>query len=287
MFRLFYQCAQYYLNSWHLNKQMYSFVFHNSLRHRTEMLAPIALAVFITLSIASNDAARILAFFPVPSISHQVVFRPLTEELARRGHEVTIITTDPAFPEGETPANFTEIDVHDFSYENWRTLYKYTSTGDNDPLLQMRMAFHMMAKLVEMQMNVDAVQKIIKEQKIDLLLLEACVRPALLLSHAIKVPVILVSSLGPVNFNVETIGSSWHPLLYPDAFNQRLYNLSKWVKLMELWKFYQFQRIQKEVEDAENVMAKRMFGPNAPTLSELKNNVDMLFLNTYPTWEDN
>ena len=50
---------------------------------------------------------------------------------------------------------------------------------------------------------------------------------------------------------------------------------------------YKIQSILNQVEDTENVMAKRMFGSNAPTISELKNNVDMLFLNTYPTWEDN
>ncbi|KAJ8727685.1 hypothetical protein PYW07_001804 [Mythimna separata] len=61
------------------------------------------------------DAERILAYFPTPSISHQVVFRPLTEALARRGHEVTVVTTDPAFPKGGTPPNLTEIDVHNLS----------------------------------------------------------------------------------------------------------------------------------------------------------------------------
>ncbi|KAJ8708789.1 hypothetical protein PYW08_010171 [Mythimna loreyi] len=251
------------------------------------MSAPATLFIFITLSLVSNDAAKILAFFPLPSISHQVVFRPLTQELARRGHDVTVITTDPVFPNGTTPENLTEIDVHDFSYENWIKLYKYTSTGDNDVALQMKMAFHMMAKLVELQMNVDAVQNIIKKEKFDLLLLEACVRPALLLSHVVPAPVILISSFGAMKFNIDTIGSSWHPLLLPDPFNERLYNLSNWEKIAELWKFYKLHNVQEEVENAENVMAKRMFGPNAPTMNELKNNVDMLFLNTYPLWEGN
>ena len=78
----------------------------------------------------------------------------------------------------------------------------------------------------------------LKEKKFDLLMLEAYVRPALLMSHVVKAPVILVSSLGPLNFNVEIIGSAWHPLLYPGARNQRLYNLSNWEKIVELWKFY-------------------------------------------------
>lgn len=47
--------------------------------------------------IGSNESARILAVYPTPSISHQVVFRPLMQELAKRGHDVVVITADPAF----------------------------------------------------------------------------------------------------------------------------------------------------------------------------------------------
>ncbi|KAI8423594.1 hypothetical protein MSG28_012672, partial [Choristoneura fumiferana] len=44
---------------------------------------------------------------------------PLTQELAKRGHDVVVITTDPAFPKGQAPKNLTEIDLHDMSYATW------------------------------------------------------------------------------------------------------------------------------------------------------------------------
>ena len=243
--------------------------------------------LLLAFSVISIEGARILAWFPSPSISHQVVFRPLTQELAKGGHEVTVITPDPAFPNGRTPANLTEIDVHDISYEKWQTLYKLTSKGDGDPMDLIRIPFLMMVDLVEMQLNVDALQRVLKEEKFDLLLLEACVRPALVLSHIVKVPVILVSSFGPMSFNIQTVGSAWHPLLYPDSLSKRLYNTTNWEKLEELWNFYKLETIMNKVEDAENELAIKLFGPNSPTINELKNNVDMLFLNTYPTWEGN
>lgn len=73
-------------------------------------------SLFLSWCMVSVHSARILAWFPSPSISHQVVFRPVTQELAKRGHEVVVITTDPAFPPGQAPSNLTEIDVHDMSY---------------------------------------------------------------------------------------------------------------------------------------------------------------------------
>ncbi|PZC71193.1 hypothetical protein B5X24_HaOG200288 [Helicoverpa armigera] len=246
----------------------------------------ISVALFIfTLSVTNNHAAKILAVFPVPSISHQVVFRPLTQELARRGHEVTVITPDPVFPKGEAPANLTEIDVH-FTYEEWEKLYKITSAADSDLIKQMRGAFSMIVDVFEIQMKVDEVQKLLKE-KFDLILVEACARPAIVLSHVFKVPLIQVSSFGPMNFNVETVGSAWHPLLYPVNLSKRVYNLTMWEKVLELWNFYKLENVMREVEYEENKMTRRLFGPNVPTINELQNNVDMLFLNVHPVWEGN
>ncbi|PZC72369.1 hypothetical protein B5X24_HaOG200273 [Helicoverpa armigera] len=241
--------------------------------------------LIFTLLITFNDAAKILAMFPVPSISHQVAFRPLTQELARRGHEVTVITPNPTFPKGGAPANLTEIDVHDISYGIWRKLYEYTS-GTTSPTTQTRIAFQMMVQLVEKQLQVDEVQRLIKEEKFDLLFLEA-VAPALIVSHIFKAPVIQISSFGPMNFNVETIGAAWHPLLYPNSFSQKLYNMTKWNKLEELWNFYSLEDVVRESDVLEYEMAKRLFGENAPTVKELRDNVDMLFLNTHRMWEGN
>ncbi|XP_063897135.1 UDP-glycosyltransferase UGT5 [Helicoverpa armigera] len=248
-------------------------------------MLPFVLLVFAS-SITCYDAARILAVFPVPSISHQVVFRPLTQALAKRGHEVTVITPDPAFPKGGAPENLTEIDVH-FSYEIMKEMYKVTSSGDATMVQKMRVGFDLIAKVFEDQIQKDVVKNVLKDQKYDLLLLEACARPALMLSHVFKVPVILVSSFGPMNFNVQTIGSAWHPLVFPLSMNQRVYNLTNWEKISELWNLYQLDIVLKEVEEEENVMAKRLFGPDIPPMSELKNNVDMLFLNIHPVWEGN
>ena len=47
---------------------------------------PVLLNVFV-------NGARILATFPFIEKSHTIFFNPLLHELARRGHEVTVITS--------------------------------------------------------------------------------------------------------------------------------------------------------------------------------------------------
>lgn len=109
-------------------------------------------ALLLTLSITSKNAVKILEFFPVPSISYQVVFQPLTREVAKRGHEITIITPDPTFSCGVTPAKLTEIDSHEMSYKKWRTLYEVTSTGNNDKNLKMHIVFYMMLEVTKIKL---------------------------------------------------------------------------------------------------------------------------------------
>ncbi|XP_075986175.1 UDP-glucosyltransferase 2-like [Anticarsia gemmatalis] len=243
--------------------------------------------IFIFAFATQSEAARILALIPTPSISHQVVFRSYTQELAKRGHEVVVITTDTAFPEGKTPPNFTEIVDHDMSYKIWQeTFYRETSQGEGDLLAQMRAAFMGIIEIVEMQLNMPKVQKIIKE-KFDLLLLEAWVRPALVLSHVHKVPVIQIGSFGFINDNVHTVGAAGHPILYPNTLSKRVYNLTKWEKMELVWELYRLKNLFDLISAEENAMAKRMFGPDIPSIDELRNNVDMMFLNIHPIWEGN
>ncbi|KAJ8880307.1 hypothetical protein PR048_016773 [Dryococelus australis] len=55
------------------------------------------------------DSARILGLFIAPSTSRRVIHRAPTMELARRGHQLVVVTphpiNDPTFP------NYTEIDI--------------------------------------------------------------------------------------------------------------------------------------------------------------------------------
>ncbi|XP_028175156.1 UDP-glucuronosyltransferase 2B20-like [Ostrinia furnacalis] len=242
----------------------------------------------LVLSASENEGSRILAVFPTPSISHQVVFRPLVQELVKRGHEVTVVTTDPAFAKGEAPANLTEVDVHDMSYKLWREHFLATSTGNkNDLRTQMRVAFELFTKIFGSQMETKEVQDIIKHGKFDLLMVEALVRPAISLSHIFKVPVIQVSSFGATYWNWDVVGAPVHPFLYPSMFRQRIMNLTIWEKISELYNHYTFKNLAHSVEERENQMIRRIFGEDMPSLTELSNNVDMLFVNMHPIWEGN
>ncbi|CAD0205774.1 unnamed protein product [Chrysodeixis includens] len=246
--------------------------------------------VICFIFVGFNEGAKILAVLPTPSISHQVVFRPLTQELARRGHEVTVITPDPVFKNIRAPPNLTEIDVHDISYSIWQdTFVKKASKGEkNDIVPQLTIIYRAFFQILEAQLQSKEVQALINDDKksFDLLLLEACNRPTLVFSHIYKnIPIILVSSLGGTNLNFEVIGAPVHPLLFPDFFHQRLFNLTFWEKLNRLYTHYQFTKLHESNVEIEDNMLRKQFGPDLPSVTELSNNVDMLFLNIHPMFE--
>jgi glucuronosyltransferase len=58
------------------------------------------------LPVALNHGARILGVFPFPERSHVILHKALMLELARRGHEVTMIS---CYPEDEPIPNYTDI----------------------------------------------------------------------------------------------------------------------------------------------------------------------------------
>ncbi|XP_060807676.1 UDP-glucosyltransferase 2 [Amyelois transitella] len=249
----------------------------------------------ISAFILSVDSARILAVFPMPSISHQVVFRPLVLELVKRGHDVVLITPDPSFPKGGGPINLTEIDMHDIAYKPW---IEYLPEEYKDKLmsihtLSIKSTLEITAlintKVVEVQLLSELVQELIndKTQHFDLLLVEACLRPTLVFSHIFKAPVIQVSSAGPIPYNLQTVGAPMHPILYPFAYSKKLSNLTLYDKYMELYNFLINQYVTYRNEKIENDMLRRTLGSDVPTVSELSENVDMLFLNVHSLWESN
>ncbi|CAG4992043.1 unnamed protein product [Colias eurytheme] len=235
------------------------------------------------------DSARILAVFPMPSISHQLAFRPLTHELAKRGHEVVVITPDPAFPKGKTPTNFTEIDVHDISYEIWQEMFN-SHTGDKDDVLRnIVLMFELITKTFEKQIQTPEVQRLIKEEydKFDIVLIEACVRPTIALGHVFKAPLVMVSSFGAVPAQYDLFGAPMHPLLYPSSGRVRVYNLTMWEKAKEMFISIFLQRLIMTTEENDYQMMKRNFGEDLPSLAELFMNADMLMLNEHHIWADN
>ncbi|CAF4941949.1 unnamed protein product [Pieris macdunnoughi] len=192
-------------------------------------MCPFNTLLIFLIGITFNDSARILGIFPTPATSHQGAFRPIIHELARRGHQVTVLTTDPAFPKDKPLPNLREIDVHELLYADKDKWLEKSKNSKDGFLKELKDRFERITVLAEMQIQVPEFKKLYK-QKFDLLLVESYVRPLLGLSHVFKVPVIQISSLGVGHSVYNSFGAPYHPLLYHSLVSQKLYNLTLFEK---------------------------------------------------------
>lgn len=247
------------------------------------------LILFLFVIIVTCDSARILGVFPTASISHQVVFRPLMAELAKRGHEVVVITPDPAYPKGETPPNLTEIDVHDISYNLHTPFFKQNAARITDFKIIGMGVYRKFAEYFIVQMKSPQVQELFNNKNItfDLIFTESCFRPAIAVSHLYKVPVIDYSTMDGQHGSYEMIGAVTHPLIFPISVAQRIQNMTLWEKIESLYTRFYVDYHYSLLEEEENQMLRTVFGEDMPDLSVLKNNVKMLFLNVHPLWDLN
>ncbi|XP_061714743.1 UDP-glycosyltransferase UGT5-like [Cydia pomonella] len=232
-----------------------------------------------------GNTARILIVVPTPSISHQVVFRPIAQELAKR-HRVVILTTDPAYPD-QAPPNLTEIDLHDISYAPWNDRFlKTANEKQNNLYTQVGTGLDVILEIFPKQMKSEAVKKVFEtEKQFDLVIAEGWTRPARALSHVFKAPVILMSTFGGTDEQYQLMGAPVNPILYPDFLRMRLYNLTLWEKVTEVHNRYKLYRLIMAHEEKENVMLRDLFGKDTPPLEEINKNVELLMVNIDPVFE--
>ncbi|XP_047539149.1 UDP-glucosyltransferase 2-like [Vanessa atalanta] len=231
-------------------------------------------------------SASILGVFPAPILSHQLVFKSLTQELAKRGHNVTVVTA-LSVAKYEEIDNYTEIDLSHIGMEVRSKLLVDELNQVHDMFHQFKTTLKLVFKYINTIIQSHEVQNLIKYQSFDLILIEDCSKSALILSHLIKAPVIYISSFGGSFDTFETVGGVVHPILYPLATRKRFHYLSTWDKISELSIEYKLQNFYNELETSQDEINKKIYGEDTPTLNELKTNVQMIFLNIHSIWDSN
>lgn len=165
--------------------------------------------------VLTSSAARILAVFPTPSYSHQVVYHSLVKELAYQGHQIVILTPDPlSYP----IENVTEISLR-YLYDEWRQI----NFADINNI-------HLLIKIT--QFNLNAMQTVLsmpsvsqllhgvkRNQSFDAVLVEYIGhKPIYAFANYFNVPLIGISSFDLGATEHASIGNVHHPIVHPLNF---------------------------------------------------------------------
>ena len=242
--------------------------------------ATIVLLLFSTPILCSN----ILAVFFFPSVSHQLVFQLIWKELSLRGHNVTVVTTDPLNDSSLT--NLTEISVR-VAYDILKqTKIHDVYSKDSNVFQRLFSGYRFMDSIVEAELNTSMFKQLIADQSnhFDLVLVEGLHPVMYALAGRFKAPVIAVATFGLMAVNYNILGNPSHPLLYPDVlFGFHNVEKSLWSKiesvLWSLWSWYHHHYI---LVPRSQGIAERYFGESVSYIGALEASQSMLFMNLNP-----
>lgn len=229
--------------------------------------------------------ANILGIFPIPMVSHQIVFRALTEALAARGHNLTVMTTDPVDYKGKFP-NFKQIDVRAASYETWTKSVNYDSMINKKSGKSFQtLITEAFVKLTDVQLKNPEMNKLLTDKSVnfDLCIIECWVEPMFPIKDRFNCSLILISSLTGSLSNFDAFGNPSNPTLFIDAFSPYFGDLDFWqrleVTIKNIRDRYTYYFHDVPMYDA---FTKTVFGSNTRSVSEIQNDADMLFINGHP-----
>ncbi|XP_046482376.1 UDP-glycosyltransferase UGT5-like [Neodiprion pinetum] len=248
---------------------------------------PLHLIVLLLTLIASDlhcgNGARILGVFPMPSISHQVIFRKLTLELNKRGHELVVLTPDPV--NDTTLKNYKEIDLH-FLYDSLDLGNHIDIRGKIDfvdifKYYEALSCFH-----TNEVFNHPEFRKLYAPnsgENFDLILLETFVYPAFLsLAERFKAPIIGIASAG-LQMSVQyDIGNPILPS-HPSNWNKDMRDFGAWVpwerldNFIKAWRHIYYYRT--EFLPKHQAIAEKHMGIEIPHLGDIHKNISLIFVN--------
>ncbi|CAH1968852.1 unnamed protein product [Acanthoscelides obtectus] len=234
--------------------------------------------IFLSL-LGLCHGANILAIIPTPSFSHQTAFWPLWKQLSLKGHNVTVVTTDPMNDPKLT--NLTEINLHS-AYELMDPVYQ--RMGTMDPLTTLKF-FNQQMRLVMLHiLDQESVKELMKKDKrFDVVLVESLFPLFLAFGEKHRCTTILVSSLDALNYIHSYMGNLDHPVasqnmllpFYKDhTYKERLISTFFYVYGWYHKHFDYFPQMNKDIA--------KSFGEGMITLQDMLNKVQMLFLNVHP-----
>jgi hypothetical protein len=169
--------------------------------------------------LAYVNAANILCIYPTSSFSHQIVFRALTKDLVARGHNLTVITSDPI--ETNNP-NLTQIDFS-FYYEYFRKMINFVELKEKkvDEYFFFDFFMDKFEEFYDVQLGFPAVQKLIKNEdklEFDLVIVEYLnYVPWYAFAKKFNAPLIGITSLDAMVTTHEEMGNVFHPALHPEV----------------------------------------------------------------------
>lgn len=239
------------------------------------------LCALVFLWLNYSESANILGVFPSPAISHQSVFQPIWRELSLRGHQVTVITTNPL--NDPTLINLTEIDVGSiYETQKMSSFQETVSNMKEKSLLDIRdNLFSLMFNITEAVLSHPQVQDVIQDdsRSFGVMLVEFFFPTVYALSARFKCPMIGIATMLPSLTRNDAIGNPSHPVLHPDISLHLNNDLNFYERLLSIYYgiVFRYEHHHKILPDCDRI-ARKYISSDIPYLGDIEKNFSLVFL---------
>ncbi|XP_058451965.1 UDP-glucosyltransferase 2-like isoform X1 [Malaya genurostris] len=244
----------------------------------------VAVAV-LSVHVHVCNGSRVLAIFPSPAKSHQIVFRALVEGLLERGHHVTMMSPDPIVTSNP---NITQI--------NWS--YAHKIVEENFDVAQMRQQdctsldiavqlLYVTEKFIEAELDHPEVQQLIvnaNEEHFDVLLVEYFqMTPFFAFAELFNVPMIGITSIDSISMVHQIMGNEMNVVAHPEMNHKFSYkpNFLQRLEAVVTKVFIDHLLMPREFAKYDRII-ERHFGSNMTKSNELMHRIDFLMTNVEP-----
>lgn len=241
------------------------------------------LLAFLILYTSTIDGFRILGVFPFAARSHNIFFEALMKGLAKRGHQVDVISH---YKIGNPPENYkTILDLSEFRSQHVVDLsIEKAFDFKNNALSQIAKLYgNDLCELMKLEEMQHIFKNSSRERFYDLVISEFFGATCYFgLGHLLEVPVVGAISFPETAWAAKSIGNPASAAFSPSTmmdiaemktFSDRLKNTFLKFLSMTIFSF--------TTEEAQTVAMRKYLSPQMPSIREIEKNVDLLLTNNY------
>ncbi|XP_054010164.1 UDP-glycosyltransferase UGT5-like [Hylaeus anthracinus] len=251
--------------------------------------------MFFALCSAAKDASsesskfKILAIFGHNGKSHFDVFKPLLESLARRGHDLTVVSHFPRSEKSiaaEPLPNYKDVSLLDGEHNVMINVIDLREMDDT--IFKMIKNIYMLSVMARMTcenaLKNPELKRIVESgEKFDLVITESfntnCFMPVI---KKLDAPFVQISTHQLMDWAIDQLGASYEASHKPSIFSglerpmnflQRTWNvLATWLATSVYDTIFHWH---------DQSLGEKYYGPGVPDVKEISKNVSLMLLNTH------
>ncbi|XP_001603802.1 UDP-glucuronosyltransferase 2A1 [Nasonia vitripennis] len=248
------------------------------------MLRSVIVLLLSSVIISQVSGYRILGIFPLNSRSHEMMFEALMKGLAKRGHQVDVVTH---FSVKNPPKNYKTVvnlaGTMETLVNNFTIDFALSVRGD--------VGYHVattfgnrLCNLLALKEMQDLIHNPPNDPPYDVLITEAFGSTCFMgIAHHFNIPIVAASSAVEYPWVSDFTGNNDNPAVVPNALYMAFGQLNFWQRLENTILYHKEVMSYHSLTDKfQTDIMRKYINPNIPNIREVERSVALTLVNSHP-----